>query len=71
MTGAFQSLGYHALMFGTATSSSAAHDFGMRRHKTFDQLNIFIINGRNFILAKMARFWLGIDVHNLHLTSDP
>jgi len=58
-----QGLGDHSLMLGTTPSSFPAHDFGMRRHEAPDQLDIFVINSRNFILAKMARFWLWVDVH--------
>ncbi len=54
MAGPFQRDSHFMLMRRATAGSGAVEDFGVRRHKTPQELDIFIIHGRDFVLAKVT-----------------
>jgi len=47
-------------MGSTGSGLDAREDFGMRRHESAEQLDIFIVHGRDLVLAEMAGLGLAV-----------
>jgi hypothetical protein len=67
MTGALQSLSYHALVLVAGAGFLGSQDLGVRRHKSPDELSVFVINSRDFLAAEKTDFfnWLLRDRHRI------
>lgn len=50
----FDGAGQAPLVFGAEAGASRRHNLGLRRHKTAQGLNVFIVNPRNVFGTKVA-----------------
>ena len=66
MSGLLEGFSDHTLMLGAGTSSVVVEDLSVGRHEAAQGLSIFVVNGTDFVAAKITLlFDLGLIVSGL------